>query len=322
MVNGMNAVDPEATVDVVCTALRDCLAEGHDVHAPGLGTFCIVHTASYTESLKGGGLTIVPPARNVRFDPHAEWREDSAILLERRVAERLELDADMSAPLIREVCGFIARQAERESRLAIAGLGTFAREKDALSFEPDAILAAAVQAYYTQLEPVRLEASPQRAKNRKVIQGVALTTFVAGGVAAALWFGLSPRGESPPHVPETETSSPQAMAEPAASEKPAAVEPQPDESPVPTIDINAGGYTLVAASFENRAAAVSVADNYRTRLFADNVAVGVLETNTNGSVRYRVAIGQVPTVDDAVELKSRLSGLPDDTWVVRITSHH
>ena len=122
--------------------------------------------------------------------------------------------------------------------------------------------------------------------------------------------------ETPPPTGETETPT----------ETPA--ETPPPETPAPTppaasgsIDRAQGGYTLVVASFLQRADAEAEAERYRQRLNDSSIPVDVIQGNDSGGrVRYRVAIGQVPTTEEAVALRTRLSAsLPSDAWPTRIT---
>ena len=85
------------------------------------------------------------------------------------------------------------------------------------------------------------------------------------------------------------------------------------------IDRTRSGYTLVVSSRLRREEAEEEARRYRARLEDPALPISILVANVEGVLRYRVAIGQVAAVPEAVALRSRLSGiLPADTWVTRI----
>lgn len=85
------------------------------------------------------------------------------------------------------------------------------------------------------------------------------------------------------------------------------------------VDRRRGGYTLVVSSWRRRGYAEEEARRYRARLADATLPISVLVANVGGVFRYRVAIGQVAGVPEAVALRSRLAGtLPADTWVTRI----
>ena len=85
------------------------------------------------------------------------------------------------------------------------------------------------------------------------------------------------------------------------------------------IDRTRGGYTLVVSSWRRRGFAEDEARRYRARFEDPTLPISVLVANVGGVLRYRVAIGQVAGVPEAVALRSRLAAtLPADTWVTRI----
>ena len=106
-------------------------------------------------------------------------------------------------------------------------------------------------------------------------------------------------------TPETPTPEP----EPAA--------PPPSEDPLRStagIDQAEGGFSWVVASEFSRAPAERRVAEFREQGFRADV----IAQETGGRTRYRVALGQFDSLDEANRYRSDLpSGVPDDTWVLR-----
>ncbi len=87
----------------------------------------------------------------------------------------------------------------------------------------------------------------------------------------------------------------------------------------PRIDRAAGGYTLIVLSSTLRLEVEAAAERFRRRFSSRSLPVDVLVGEVDGVSRYRVGVGQVATVADAVALRNRLAAdLPPDAWVTRI----
>ena len=179
--------------------------------------------------------------------------------------------------------------------------------------------------------------APQR---RQVLPWVMVAVAALIIVAAVLYqFGFFSASPTDPtttpiatQTPPTETPAPATTDTPPPTdetepptETPAET-PQP-ETPAPTppaagsIDRAQGGYTLVAASFPDRTVAEAEANRFRQRINDQSIPVDVLQGESGGRVWYRVAIGQVPTLEEANTLLGQLSAnLPDRTWITRITA--
>lgn len=129
----------------------------------------------------------------------------------------------------------------------------------------------------------------------------------------------------------TATDTPESVAEntPTAEETANDTPTPPDQQGEPSsaaatssdgpIDRAQGGYTLVVASSTQRDVADAEAARYRRRIDDASIPVDVLQGESNGVLRYRIAVGQVPTTEAAVDLKERLAAqIPESAWVTRI----
>lgn len=100
-----------------------------------------------------------------------------------------------------------------------------------------------------------------------------------------------------------------------------------EEVPTPTdasplrsaesIDLAAGGYTIVVGSEVSRQAAERHAARYQEQGFRTGIVEG---QTSDGRTRYRVGIGQFATSADAAAAITELrdAGIPADAWVLRI----
>jgi len=75
----------------------------------------------------------------------------------------------------------------------------------------------------------------------------------------------------------------------------------------------------VVGSLTEQAVAETQAERFRQRFSGESLPVDVLVSTSDGVTRYRVVVGQVETVEEAVALKNRLlANLPDGTWATNI----
>jgi len=184
------------------------------------------------------------------------------------------------------------------------------------------------QQVHTRQEPRRRSVLPW-------ILLIAAVIVIGGGLY--YFFGLPSQTSDTPPIAAEQTPSPEAT-EPALAAAdtlkdasadttseittPVATPPQetPAEAPL-RIDVSRGGYTLVVGSSTQRATAEAQAERFRQRFSGQSLAVDVLvgET-TDGVTRYRVVVGQVETIEEAVALKNRhAANLPEGTWATNIS---
>ncbi len=250
------------------------------------------------------------------------------------VARQLAIRPEHAERALRQLTDHLVSQTRRHQRVYVEGLGTFTFEDDILNFEPLGDLVAVANGEYEDLDPVTVKVSSpiarlaprQRAAARRRLRRAigAFVTFIA--VAAATIVYLYSRDDSPlsalwPQSSVMEQTLPQEEPQPppSAALQPAVLEPDlSGAAGSGLIDRLRGGYTVVIASFKDRAVAESEARRYREIVGDDAVPVDILRALQAETEWFRVSIGQVPTVDEALALKQRLPGLPESAWVIRI----
>jgi len=126
-----------------------------------------------------------------------------------------------------------------------------------------------------------------------------------------------PAAETPTVAPAETTAETTTPADPTTPPQQTPAEPATPSSG--RIDVARGGYTLVVGSLTEQAVAEAQAERFRQRFSGESLPVDVLVSTSDGVTRYRVVVGQVETVEEAVALKNRLlANLPDGTWPTNI----
>ena len=105
-----------------------------------------------------------------------------------------------------------------------------------------------------------------------------------------------------------------AVAPPADGEETPVVQAPPARGLDRTLD----GYTIIVASFDEPGVAAEEAARYRALVGDAQLPVDVMRS-ADGT-KFRVAIGQRPTIDAAVALRAELTVLPQDAWILRIAA--
>ncbi len=124
--------------------------------------------------------------------------------------------------------------------------------------------------------------------------------------------------ESAPAASENQPSETQPSEATAGESETQGADESPEAQP-PTIDRTAGGYTIVIASRGNRDQAAAVVEQYEAALADENLPLAILTGESNGQTRYRVGVGQFPSIDAATETRDQLADrLPEGAWVLRI----
>ena len=84
------------------------------------------------------------------------------------------------------------------------------------------------------------------------------------------------------------------------------------------IDRAAGGYALIVGSAISRTQADAVLQDFADRQMPSDV---LTSTDAEGVTRYRIGLGQFPTLDAADAMRQEMADqLPEGTWILRITS--
>ncbi len=184
--------------------------------------------------------------------------------------------------------------------------------------------------------PRRRTAASETASTAQIAGLVAST----GLLALLLWFVLGTQGvvpgpsalwsssASPPERADADTvaETSAAVDEPPADEAPpseaAEAGGQPaDEAPPlpPTIDRSAGGWTIVVASRTRPQDAERILEAFQLRFRRDELPVDILTGSAGDQIRYRIAVGQYPSREAALDqMRALRDRLPDDAWPLRI----
>lgn len=90
--------------------------------------------------------------------------------------------------------------------------------------------------------------------------------------------------------------------------------------PAPDIDPDAGGWTLVVASRTQESEAEALQESYASSLQGTGLPVSVLPSEgPDGTMRYRVVIGQFSSQEEAQNIRELHSALmPDDAWSLQL----
>ncbi len=173
--------------------------------------------------------------------------------------------------------------------------------------------------------------APPRGSSMRVLGGIAVVFLLA--LVALLWFlNREPEGpvvaERPPVPADTVAALPPPVDSAAVSADTAAVaaaEPEPEPpAPPPSadplrstagIDRADGGFSWIVASEFSREPAERRVAAFREQGFRADV----IAEEANGRTRYRVALGQFTSIDEADRFRSDLpAGVPADTWLLRL----
>ena len=177
-------------------------------------------------------------------------------------------------------------------------------------------------------------AAPPRARRSSSLPRIAAALVLVTLAAGLLWYVTQPdeRAE-PPLSPTAERESPPepspaaGAAAGAASTSDTATAPPPSESDpapaeetlAPVLDPAPGDWTAVAASRPSRAAADSLAQQYRAQFGPSGAPVGVIAGEVDGNQFFRVAVGRFSSFDETQAFLQRAGPpLPDDAWALQI----
>ncbi len=255
----------------------------------------------------------------------------------RALAEELGITQDQAEGIILALTRHLHEQIAQDHTVYVPDLGTFTIERDALTMVPDERLKATVAGEFAGLRTQTASTQSRASAHLRWRTGF-FAAFLAV-IAAGAWWTLrgnqadegiiapfdahdstavvpaqSPDSETVARTPSLADSLPAAIFEAAQpnvqEEAPSPVLPETPNG----LDRTEGGYTLIVASFQEGSSAQFVAGEYRSAL--ENVPVDVLYSPSDEN--YRVAVGQVQTIPEALKLKEDLPALPEDTWVLRI----
>lgn len=303
--------------------VRELLLQHDRADIPGLGTLKIESTPSVHELLDDGKFMMHPTSRRISFEENPTI-ESSPTLIPSLTAKLGIADTKAS-----EVLDLLVTEILSQVPVSIPELGTFTRTDDGLKFTTDPELAAAVSGIYTGLSSITVEdrIAPQPIERRQRWPwAAAAMVVVAAGIYLITQVGTEsndPTEEttaiSTPVIPDsasTDSIATVSVEDSVAQEPPTAPDPETEAGPETlTLDHEAGGYTLIVASFPEESTALEVVESYRN-IYPD-IPIGILQSSDGAN--HRVAIGQAPTITEVLDLKSRLNDLPPESWVLSIS---
>ena len=302
--------------------VRELLLQHDRAGIPGLGTLKVESTPSTHELLDDGKFVVHPTSRRISFEENPA-AESSPSLIPSLTAKLGVADEGAS-----QVLSLLVTEILSQVPVRIPELGTFTRSDDGLQFTADPELVAGVSGIYAGLSSITVEdkIAPQPVQRRQRWPWAAAAMVV---VAAGVYLITQGSNESNSPAEEATAISTPIIAEFALTDSITtvdvedSVDPEPPTVPDPetekgpetfTLDREAGGYTLIVASFVDESTALEVAERYRS-IYPD-IPIGILRSSDDA--KHRIAVGQAPTITEALDLKSRLNHLPPESWVLSI----
>ncbi|MXY08046.1 MAG: SPOR domain-containing protein [Rhodothermaceae bacterium] len=269
-----------------------------------------------------GKFVVHPTSRRISFEENPAI-ESSPSLIPSLTAKLGVADEGAS-----EVLNLLVAEILSKVPVRIPELGTFTRSDDGLQFTADPELAAAISGIYAGLSSITVEDKtvhlPFQRRQRWPWAAVAMIVVAAGIYLMTQGSNESnnPAEESnvisTPVVPDfasTDSITTVAVEDSVDQEPPTVPDPETEtDQETLTLDHEVGGYTLIVASFPEESTALEVAESYRN-IYPD-IPVGILRSSDDAY--HRVAVGQAPTITEALDLKSQLSDLPPESWVLSI----
>ena len=320
------------------TALvRERLIKYGHVKISGIGTLRVESAPSASDPVDHRTFVLHPPEKKIVLDASSSSTTDLSLISE--LASNLRISHEEAAEITRLFSNEILEQIP----VTIPEIGSITRSEDSLDFWADPELTAHISGAETNIPPLEIRKTTlaQPVRTRRAQPWVVASLVIVAALVAGSYFILRfiPGPVVPPVSETAETEVPAPVVSPVSAtpedtlenKVPAdsqvteilddsAVSPPPEqpEDPVPILlDREAGGYTIVLASFMNPNRALATVEQYRT-VYPD-LPVDTLVSNDN---RYRVTIGQVSTLSEAVALKDSLRGLPSSAWPVNILNHN
>ena len=302
--------------------VRELLLQHDRADISGLGTLKIESVLSAHELLDDGKFVVHPTSRRISFE------ENPAIESSPTLVPSLAAKLGVAAERASEVLTLLVTEILSQVPVRIPELGTFTRSDDGLQFTADPELAAVVSGIYAGLSPITVgdKIAPQPVRRRQRWPWAAAAIVV---VAAAVYFitqgsndsngpAEEPATISTPVIPDsasTDSLTTVAIEDNVDQEPPTVLDPETETGPERlTLNHEAGGYTLIVASFPEESTALEVAERYRN-IYPD-IPIGILRSSDDAN--HRVAVGQAPTIPEALDLKAQLSDLPPEAWVLSI----
>jgi len=336
-------VDSKRVLESFTGTVRKTLKNDSTVSISGIGTLTVISVPSRSESLGADKFAVHPPTRNIFLESNPSATAEESFVTE--LASTLGLSQEDSQTVIT----LLIQEMIDQMPVTINGLGTFSKSHEGFSFSADDQLIKFIFDRSLDLTPVEVKkevSALTSSKKSSISRRRTAWPIIAIPIALILVIGgyfLIPRivdltserlqnSESSDIATDTTAVPPTETEEEGLSESnPLLIDP-PDitssdtdvsvaipapSAQVPTLNRLLGGYTLIIASFNSSSQALTVVEKFR-RIYP-NMPVDTLISTNN---RYRVTIGQVPTIPEAITLKESLNEIPSDSWVMNILNRN
>ena len=312
----------------------------------GLGTFKIESIPSVCEQVNSRKFVVNPPSKRIVLEHTSAEKTDSSLV--EALASRLGIPHEESEVVIH----LLSKEIVKQIPTNIPGLGAITQSEDEVCFTADPELLALIAGRYGSMSPVEITQSiaPQKKSqknsrkyfwaflalcivaiggylildNRDLFQSTAVLPGppVADSSASTVSsdsFSVADdaiiridAGKPPPELDRF--SATDDLTDVPSLSLPSEEITEDVQTEVPVIDRKRGGYTIIIGSFASPDQANRVVEQFRA-LYPE-LPVDTLQSPEK--TRYRVAIGQVPTSQEAVALQNRLDDLPAGTWILNI----
>lgn len=328
--------------------IRDKLLKDSKLTISGLGTLNVESIPSASESQGKSKYIVHPPRKRVLLEGDPSLPTDPSFVSD--LASKLQKSTEETTAILHLLIEEILSQ----TPVHLPEIGIISRNKNKLEFAPSPELERFLAGPYGKMISLEIkkEQSPPPVQRPRLLRwAIALPVIILSIVAVVLIQNnflpfQQTMDESDALLPgiadslNTVTSIDNSTAGPTdhAIENTLRIQPEPtpdvsvitladdpeppvtetplaqDDSGVPLLDIETGGYTLIIGSFDTAEQALVLVRQYRE--VYPEVPVDILR-NTDNTL-HRVAVGQVPTIPAAEDLKARLTELPADAWVLNI----
>ena len=292
----------------------------------GIGTLKIESVSSTSETVNDKKFVLHPPKKQIVLDTSLSATDASLVS---------ELASNLGIPHEEadEVVHLLSKEILEQVPVAIPDLGVITRSENKLGFSADPELIALIHGAHAEMDSIEINQpipiQPAKPHGRRPWIVATLSIVAALVVGSYFIIRIIPNQPQPPTTtvepadpvpipPESavDETIPDGPVTEGTGETVDTPPVQPDTRPI-LLDREAGGYTIILASFSISSSALATVEQYR-EIYPD-LPVDTLVSSDN---RYRVTIGQVPTLPEAVALKNRLSEIPSDAWPVNILNHN
>ncbi len=319
----------------IVLGIREILLRNNQLTLSGLGTLIVESIPSKHKRISDEKFLLHPPKKRVALEGEPPLTTDEFLISE--LASNLGVSQEDANAAI----DLFVKEIQDQIPIYIPELGIFKQLDGKLEFQSDPELEAFLTGAISNLSPLEIKKSPSpiTTKHQRKFSPViiAIPAIIAVGIGGYLVFqnnfsffqGTSNDSKFSSLLPSTSDSI---FADSTDNINPTdtfdiPLEPNPERpsailddikdplaTGTPSLNRDSGGYTLIIGSFNTSEQASNMVDQFRK--IYPRIPIGILRNHDN--TLYRVAIGQNPTIPEALALKERLTELPAETWVLNI----